>query len=149
MGKVMVIIGAVITVVVGLVLAPTVLNSVHDAQSDPKTETFSVTTGASQTTADVTLSTPHFHNDTTHITVSSDNTNDSPTVDAYDPNTKTVTVGGLAASASRTLTVNYEIDAMANYSGAGDILGLVPLLFIVGLLALAGGMMLRNFGVLR
>ena len=146
MGRMMLVLGAVVTLVFGMVLAPTVLGAVHDTATDAATDTFSgVTTGASETTKTVTLSKDHYHSDTTHITVSSDNANDSPTVDAYDPNTRQVTVGGLAASATRTLTVGYEVDALASYAGASSILGLIPLLFIVGLLALAGGMLMRQF----
>lgn len=136
---------AVILVVVALVLSPLVFDQVHDVQSDPASEVFAVSTGTGETTATVTLSKAHFHNDTTHITVSSDNSNDTPTVNSYDPNTKQVTIGGLAASATRNLTVGYEIDALAAYPGSSAIAGLIPLLFIVGVMLMAASMLWKSF----
>jgi len=143
-GKVMTVIGAVILVVIGLVMAPLVFDQVHDTQADPKQETFSVTTATGETSADVVTAEEHFHKDScTHITITSDNAADSPTCSSYTSATKTLTVGGLAEATSRTLTVTYEIDALANYPGSRAIAGLIPLLYIVGILGLAGAMTWR------
>jgi beta-lactamase regulating signal transducer with metallopeptidase domain len=134
-------IAAVLAVVVALVTIPIVTSVVHDAQAAPASDQFSVTTGTGQTSATVTLSRPHFHNDTTHISVTSNNQNDNPSVTAYNPSTRQVTVGGLAPSATRTLTVRYEVDAMEGFPGAAAILGMVPLLWVAGAIVLAVAML--------
>jgi hypothetical protein len=130
-------IAAVLAVVVAIITVSIISNVVHDAQVAPASDQFSVTTGTGQTSATVTISRSHFHNDTTHMSVTSSNQNDNPSVTAYNPSTRQVTVGGLAPSATRTLTVRYEVDAMAGFPGAAALLGMVPLLWVAGAIVLA------------
>ena len=134
-------IAAVLAVVVSLVTIPIVTSVVHDAQAAPASDSFTVATGTGQTSATVTLSRPHIHADTTHMSATSDNQNDSPNVTSYNPSTRQVTVVGLAQSATRTLTVHYETDALAAFPAAGAILGMVPLLWVAGAIVLAMAML--------
>lgn len=128
----------VIAVVIGLSLMPVVVTSTHDAGASGRSDVFNgVATGAGETSKNVTLTQPHFHTDCTHITITSSLGTDNPTCGAYNASTRTVTVNGLTASATRNLTVNYEVDALASFAGAGAILKLVPLVFIGGLIVLA------------
>jgi hypothetical protein len=140
------IIAAVLAVVVALVTIPIVTSVVHDARAASVSEQFAVTTGTGQTSATVTISQPHIHADTTHLSAASDNQNDSPSVTAYDPSTRRVTVGGLAPSATRTLTIRYEADALADFPGAGALLEMTPLLWVAGAIVLAVAMLVIGRG---
>jgi hypothetical protein len=137
-------IAAVLAVVVALVTIPIVTSVVHNAQAAPAAEEFAVTTGTGQTSAAVTLSRPHIHADTTHMSATSNNQDDSPSVTAYNPSTRQVTVVGLAPSATRTLTVYYETDALADFPGAGALLEMAPLLWVAGAIALAVAMLVMG-----
>jgi len=143
--RVMSIVGAVIVVVIGLIMAPLVFDQVHDVQTDKKSESFSVTTTTGETSTTVTLSEDHYYTTTQEMSVTSDNAADSPSITSYDPDTRQVTVGGLAEATSRTLTITYLIDALKDFPGSKAISGLIPLLYIVGILGLAGGMLWKAF----
>ena len=139
---------SVILVVIALVLAPLVVDSVHDVQTDPATEVFAdEATGVGVTSVTVQLAAPgHYHTDSTlHITVTSSNASDTPTATSYTSSTRNLVVGGLAESDTRDLTVSSETGALADYAGADAIVGLTPLLYIVGILALAVGNLWRTF----
>ncbi len=147
MGGMKAILGAVILVVIALILAPVVFSQAHDVQTDPRSQVFAgVTTGLQVTTADVVTTYTHFHiNSVQHIGVTSDNVADTPVAATYVSATKTVHVTGLANAGTRTLTVTYETDALANYAGASAIMGLLPLIYIVGVIMLAAGIVWRTF----
>jgi len=144
-GRMMAIVGAVIVVVIGLVMAPLIFDQVHAVQTDPKSESFSVTTTTGETSATVTLSEPHFYDSPKEMSVTSDNTADNPSITSYDPSTRQVTIGGLAEATSRTLTITYLIDALKDFPGSRAFTGLIPLLYIIGLFGLAGGMLWKAF----
>jgi len=139
-------VAAVVAVVVSLLTIPVVSTVAHNAQAAPAAEQFAVTTGTGQTSATVILSQPHIHADTTHMSATSDNPGDSPSVTAYNPSTRQATVVGLAPSATRTLTVHYEIDALGDFPGAGALLGMAPLLWVGGAIALAVAMLVIGSG---
>ena len=129
---------AVLVVVVSLVTIPIVTQAAHDAQVNDYSENFAnVNTGVGETDATVTLTYDHFHSDCTDITVTSDNASDTPACANYNDTNRTVRVSGLQESATRTLTVNYEIDALSSYGGASSLLGLVPLVWVAGAIILA------------
>jgi len=137
---------AVLLVVIGLVMAPIVFDAVHDAVCDKTSETFAVTTATGETTASVVLTNDHYHTDSvTHITVTSDNAADSPTAQSYTSATRTLVVGGLVEAATRNLTVQYEVAALTNYPGTEAVATLIPMLYVVGIFLLAGGMVWRSF----
>ncbi len=130
MGKVVL---SVVALVFLLILAGNVLPDVVDeAVSDTYAEPFDVTTGVGETSTSETLSYEHYYTDLTGLSASSDNSNDSPVVMAYDEATYDVTVSGLEASASRILTVNYYREGNQQFTGFNDFVRLSPFLFILG-----------------
>ena len=123
--------------VVGLIfllfLAGTVLpDVVNDVAADDYSENFENTTGAGVTSANVTLSYAHYYEDLTNLSAESDNEADTPVILDYDEDDWRVTVGGLAASDSRILTINYAREAHQEFTGFTGFMRLTPFIFIVG-----------------
>lgn len=72
------------------------------------TQNFTITTGGGVTTANVTLSYDLYQASLPEvISLTSSQITDSPVAASYDEATKTMLISGLAASLSRTLTINY------------------------------------------
>lgn len=141
------IIGAVIIIVISLILAPIVFTQTAEMGEDSQTDTFAaVATGVGVTTADVLLTVdPLYPTDMTHFSVTSDNVGDTPVAGSYSTVTDELTVTGLVADDTRELTVVYTTDALTDFTGARPIANLIPLIFIVGILGLAGAMAWHAF----
>ncbi len=106
MGKVIVVIAALI-LLFG-VFSDNIIDGINDWRTDETTENFLTTTGAGQTSANLTLSYDLFQAALAEVTsITSSNVTDTPVGTAYVGDDKQLTVGGLAASATRTLTVDY------------------------------------------
>ena len=143
--KVLGVLSGVIVLVVTLILIPVVIDSTHDFQTSPAVYATSVTTAKRGTTATVTLDAGHYYSDECReITVTSDNSSDSPACSSYVGGTRVLTVEGLAAYDSRTLTVSYITDALGDFAGANALAGLIPLLVVVGAVVGAGAIIVRS-----
>jgi len=145
-GKIIAILGVVITVCIALVLAPLVMDTTHETVTDPQKDTFDFTTAVGETTQTLTLTKDHYHKDKTHMKVykvlpSPEAEWTSWTFTAP----KTVSLSGLTESTTYQFRVEYEYNAMGAFPGSEALANLIPLLFIVGVLALAGGMAFRTF----
>jgi len=122
-----------------LLFLPAVITSLDDFRLESQIDPFSVTT-ASATTSAVTLSQDLYNDDTVNVdSVSSNYTLDNPIASSYASATNALTVSGLSANVTRTLTVTYEIDALTDYTGAGTATKVVPVLMILGVLCIVGG----------
>ena len=80
----------------------------HAFRTEVKEDKFTVITGAGVASANVQLVKPLYDNDTSSILFLSNDIDDSPVVSSYNSTTRALLVGGLAASTTRTLDVNYE-----------------------------------------
>lgn len=116
-------------------MLPAMLLSIDDFRLNEQEDPFNVTTGAGTTSQGVGLSQSLFGNDTIHASVSSNLTTDAPIAYSYTSANQTLLVTGLTASASRRLTITYDIDALGDYWGAGTATRVWPLLLIFGGLA--------------
>lgn len=105
---------------------------VDDMAAEDYSENFETTTGVGITTADETLSYAHYYADLTDLSANSNNGNDTPTILTYDADDYIVTVGGLAESNSRILTINYVRESNQEFTGFTPFVRLSPLLFILG-----------------
>jgi hypothetical protein len=134
---------SVIGVVMVLSLFGVMMMGVRDAQTNEREDSFAaVTTGVGENTADVILVTDIYNDDLLSvISIESDNGSDAPLPDAFVPSTNTLTVRGLNASDTRTLTVTYEYAALTGPSeSAGSFLDYVPLFVaIAAILIVVGG----------
>ena len=123
---------SIVGLVIILILAGTVLpDVVTDAASESYTEPFINTTGVGETSDDVTLSYAHYYEDLTSLTASSNDTGDTPVVLAYDEDTYNVTISGLQASTTRTLTVGYVREANQQFTGYSGFLRILPFIFVI------------------
>ena len=121
--------------IVGLLLSP-FMDSIMDFRTDEPSESYTVATGAGATTANVTLSNTLWDDDTSSISMTSNATLDSPTVSAYNTSTRVLTVAGLQASTSRTLTVTYSTEGLADYAAADTAVEFSPVILVAAMLAL-------------
>lgn len=128
----------IVCLVLGIILAANMLpDVVTDTVTDPYSENYEVDTGAGETSTTEELSYQHYYEDLTELAVESTNDNDDPLVLSYDEDTYDVTVGGLEASASRILTINYLREGYQQYTGFSTFIRLLPFLVILGLVVAA------------
>ena len=136
MRTVMMLAGAMILTV----LLVAFITGIDDARMVEFEELHNATTGAGANTTVVTLTQELFNDETRHVTISSNLTSDAPVPSSYATATQKLTVGGLAASETRQLTVGYKIDRLGEYYAMGVALKVFPMLLglgIIGLIAAA------------
>ena len=85
---------------------------VEDFKVDRHEDNFSITTGGADTTDNVILSNELYEGDTTSITILSDDADDSAGWGAFSATFNELEVTGLAVNTTRTIEVNYDIDAL-------------------------------------
>jgi len=125
---------SIVGLVIGIILITTLMpGAVNEAITDTYSENFNVSTGAGETSAIETLSYEHYYGDLTDLSASSTNGEDTPAILGYNENTHSVTVGGLKASDSRILTINYVREAHQEFSGFAGFIRVLPFLALVGL----------------
>ncbi len=134
MKAVIMIFGAILLII----FTPWVLDSLREFETDDYSADYIEATGAS-TSVDVALSQEVWGDETYNITVTSNLTEDAPVPISYTHATKVVTVSGLAENTSRRLTINYKIDALAPYVGAGVGAKMLPIVVLLGILGCIGG----------
>ena len=110
--------------------------AINDFRSSDYVEPHIVVTGVGETEADVVLSQELFGDHTSNVTITSDNEGDAPIPDTYISASQTLTVSGLNASDTRTLTITYKIDALVDYFGAGIGARVWPVFIILGIIGL-------------
>jgi len=140
LGKAMSTVMLIVGIAVSVLFFPMVLSSMDSIQFASNTGTYAaVTTGVGETTADVVLSTALYNDDNGHVTsITSTVGTDVPVAGTYVAATKTLTVTGLTASESRTLTVIYDSDNLSDYTGLGTIVSLSPLIIWLVILGALG-----------
>jgi hypothetical protein len=129
---------SIVGLVIGLMLVANVLPDViDDVATEDYSQPFTVATGANVTSANETLSYAHYYEDLTDLTADSDNGADTPVVLAYDEDDYIVTVGGLAASDSRILTIAYVRESRQQFTGFSAFIRLLPFITVIGLVVTA------------
>lgn len=128
-----------LTAMVLMLFAYPVIVSLNDFRSRDYAEPHIVTTGGGITTADVVLVNELFSNATANAVVVSTDADDAPYPTAYVPATNTLSIAGLAAATTRTLTVTYRIAALSDYPGADLSARFWPALLVLGIIGLIGG----------
>jgi len=127
----------IVAVIFGLIfigqLMPDAVNSVI---TESYSENFEAVTGVGETSTEETLSYANYFEDLTDMSVSSDNSADSPAITDYDETDYTTTVSGLAASDSRILTITYAREANTEFTGFSQFIRLLPFIMIIALVGL-------------
>lgn len=107
-------------------------DGIRDFVSDISNDTFeSTVTGAGVTNATVTLADPLYNNNRNFASVTSSNTTDSPSISAYNATTQNVTIIGLAADTTRTLTISYSVFTLPGGDAVETLCGYIPLFWIL------------------
>lgn len=126
---------SIVGLVIGLMLIANVLpDVVDDIATDDYAENFENTTGAGETSGNETLTYAHYYEDLTNLAVDSDNGADNPIILNYYEDDYIVTVGGLHASDTRILTIDYVREAHQEFTGFAAFVRLTPFIAAVGLL---------------
>ena len=131
----------IIAIAIAFVVFPIVLDATSTVleHTSDYMEADSATTGLGETTADIVLTYDLYEAGVGNVeSITSTEATDTPTADSYVEATKTLTVGGLTAEKTRTLTTTYESEAMNIYTGLGSITKVAPLIVFIGLLAGGG-----------
>lgn len=93
------------------VFRESIFDGIKGLRTEDTTEGFAVSTGAGQTTANVTLNSDLFQDDVAEvISITSNITGESPVATSYTEATNVLLVSALNSSATHTLTVNYYAD---------------------------------------
>lgn len=87
-------------------------DAMYDFKTDRQEDSFSTSTAAGQTTANLTLSESVFDDDTTTIEITSDLSTDSPAWSSYNATSHSLLASGLTANTTRNLTLYYDVDAL-------------------------------------
>lgn len=139
-----IVIGLVVVLLLFLAL-PAITKGVVSYRTEVLTQSYSVTTGVSETTASVALSHTLWQNSVAYVTnLSSNSTDDSLLSDNYTAASKALNLTGLADNTTRLLSVSYRAGGLDEYPGAdevstkipGIVVGLfilIPLAFIVAI----------------
>ena len=117
--------------------APFVISSNNDFRTLEYTAPYIAPTAPGVTTADVVLTEELFNEATANIVISSNNPDDAPLPFEFVGVTNTLTVSGLAADDTRTLTIVYKISALGDYFGSEIVTRIWPTFYILCLIALA------------
>ena len=129
-----------IFVVVLFSIFPLVLTGTDETLTDPSTETGNITTGAGVTTGTISLSPALYNDDITSVTgISSSYGSDTPSASSYNGATDILTVGGLAESQTRTITVEYVYEATSDYTGLTSFVRLAPMLLFMAIIGVIIG----------
>ena len=123
----------VIMVSIGLFLLP-VTDAAYDFRTDVKEDTFRVGTGAGVTSGNVTLVKEVYNDDSSTISITSDDSDDIPVLVAYHPTTRLLDLSGLAISSNRTLTVSYDVDALGASTALSNFIDKVPWIWLICLI---------------
>lgn len=131
-------------VVFALTLSP-LMQGMHDFRTDVQTDNFTVTTGAAVTSANLSLRLALYDGNLANLSVTSNVTADTPSVDSYNAASRTILVSSLAQSNTRVLTVSYDTPALDDYESVDDIVTISPNIWIAAAVAIPLGGLIYLF----
>ena len=108
-----------------------VTGAVYNYRTDVREDSFNYETGGAETTANVSLHTPIYDDDTDTVTILSDLATDIPLFSAYNTTTRLLDMTGLSVAANRTLRVSYDINSLADHDSLDAFIGWIPFIWIV------------------
>jgi len=120
-------------------------SGVYDFRTDLNEDTFNYETGGAETTANVTLDKAVYDDDTDTITILSDLSTDSPLFSTYNTSTRLLDITGLTVSENRTLTVAYDVDALEGSDAINTIVGRLPWIWLLVIIAFSPAALVAIF----
>lgn len=122
-----------------ILLMGAIIGAINDFRMADFSEDHIVTTAANVTTATVTLSQDLFGDNTVNALVSSNVTADAPIANAYTAATNALAIIGLDDGVTHRLTIDYKIDGLWDYPGAGLAAKMWPLFLVLGVIGIIVG----------
>jgi len=130
---------SVCLIVIALLMIPLVVSGVHGVQTDARTQAAPACVVAA-TTTDVILTAgfPLYRNDNGEVTgLTATGAGAVPVAGVYTALTRSLNITGLGAVTPQDITITYNYEANADFNGVNAIVGLIPLLVVVGLIIVA------------
>ena len=128
---------SLILIVIALLMLPIAVDATQGAMSDRITDSFPTATVAG-TEAEVVLTEDLWQDNVAFVlSLTADGPGAVPVADSYVTATNTLTITGLGATTPQAITVTYEYVSNQTLTGFNAIVGLIPLLIVVGLLIVA------------
>lgn len=135
--KVKSIIFSLVLIVFAMMMMPIAVDSVFNVQTDPQADAFPGCVVAAGAT-DVVLTEDLWQDDNDFVTaITATGAGAVPVAGVYTPASNTLNVTGLGADTPQDLTVTYATEVNEEYAGINAIVGLVPLLIVVGIIIVA------------
>ena len=127
-----------------IILMGVIMGALKSSATNSRLDSFSVTTQSGQTTAIVGTQELPWKGLTSSVqSITSNYASDYPLCEQVSGNE--VTIEGLAPSETRVVTIAYLYDANQGFTGAGEMLNIVPLLLWVGIIVVIIGISVAIF----
>ena len=117
--------------------------AIHNFRGKDFTEPHIIATGAGVTTATITLASDVMDGDNTNIKISSTNMLDAPVPYSYNDNNHQLTVNGLNAADTRTLTITYPVLQLDGFTDTAA--RFFPAYLILACISILGGAVYSAF----
>ena len=139
----------IIGVILIILLSGTMLGGIDEAKTDDRTDTILVVTaanGGSPTTGTAVLVAELYDDAIANVvSITFNDAREVATPTLYTALTRTLTVGGLNDDASRSLTITYKVDALADYTAVGSFFGFLPLIVVIAAVVIVIAAMVGAF----
>lgn len=120
----------ILAVSVFLWLLP-VTNAVYDFRTDLKEDNFTVDTDEGITTGNVTLFKTIYDDDTSTLSITSNDSDDIPSYSSYNATTRLLVFTGLSANNTRTITCTYDVDALEGSDALDTLMNHISWIYMV------------------
>lgn len=118
------------------VAATGITDAVTDFRTDELAEEFVGDTAVGVTSTNVQLGSELWDDSLSYASVATNATADAPALTSYNGTNRQVTVTGLAANTTRTITLTYRTAGLSDYSGAEEISLNIPVIILVFIILL-------------
>ena len=108
-----------------------VSQAVYDYRTDVREDSFNYETGGAETTANVSLYTAIYDDDTDTVSILSDLATDIPLFSAYNATTRLLDMTGLTVASNRTLRVYYDINALVANPAISTLMDWLPYIWLI------------------
>lgn len=112
-------------------------DAAYDFKTDLREDSFTINTAVGQTSANVTLVKAIYDDDVTTISVSSDLSTDVPLYSSYNTTSRQTLFTGFTANSTRTLTVSYDVDALAGGDAIDTLTDRLAWFWLIAIIAFA------------
>ena len=120
----------IVMVSVVLFMLP-VTGAIYNYRTDVREDSFNYETGGAETTANVSLHTPIYDDDTNTIAILSDLATDIPLFASYNTTTRLLDMTGLTVASNITIRVSYDINSLSDHDALDTFIGWIPFIWII------------------